>query len=159
MDPLGGAYFVESLTNTMEERAEAYIQKIDDLGGMVRAVELGYPQREIAEASYHYQQQLERKETIIVGVNEFLVPEERRIPILRLDPEVERRQIERVRRVRAQRDGVRARRALDDLKWAADSGENTMYKGLESVKAGCTLGEICYVFRTVYGEYREPAII
>ncbi|MBI2201473.1 MAG: methylmalonyl-CoA mutase, partial [Armatimonadetes bacterium] len=158
-DPLGGAYFVESLTNTMEERAEAYIQKIDDLGGMVRAVELGYPQREIAEASYHYQQQLERKEQIIVGVNEFLVPEERRIPLLRIDPEVERRQIERVSRVRAQRESVRAGRALGGLKSAADGGGNTMYHVLECVKAGCTLGEICDVFRAVYGEYREPAII
>jgi len=159
VDPLGGAYFVESMTTTMEERAEAYIQKIDDLGGMVRAVELGYPQREIAEASYHYQQQLERKEKIIVGVNDFVVPEEQSIPILRIDPEVERRQIERVRRVRAARDEVRARRALDELKRAADSGENTMDKVLECVKAGSTMGEICDVFRAVYGEYREPAII
>lgn len=159
VDPLGGSYFVESMTTTMEERAEAYIQKIDDLDGMVRAVELGYPQREIAEASYHYQQQLERKEKTIVGVNEFVLPEEQRIPILRIDPEVERRQIERVRRIRAKRDEVRARRALDDLKRAADAGENTMYKVLECVKAGDTMGEICDVFRAVYGEYREPAII
>ena len=159
VDPLGGSYFVESMTTTMEERAEAYIQKIDDLDGMVRAVELGYPQREIAEASYHYQQQLERKEKTIVGVNEFVLPEEQRIPILRIDPEVERRQIERVRRIRAKRDEVRARRALDDLKRAADAGENTMYKVLECVKAGGTMGEICDVFRAVYGEYREPAII
>ncbi|HET6780467.1 MAG TPA: methylmalonyl-CoA mutase family protein [bacterium] len=159
VDPLGGSYFVESLTTTMEERAEAYIQKIDDLGGMVRAVELGYPQREIAEASYHYQQQLERKEKIIVGVNEFVQPEEQRIPILRIDPEVERNQIERVRRVRAGRDEVKARRALDEVKRAADSGENTMYKVLECVKVGGTMGEICDVFRAVYGEYREPAII
>ncbi len=159
VDPLGGAYFVESLTNTMEERTAAYIQKIDDLGGMVRAVELGYPQREIAEASYHYQQQLERNKKIIVGVNEFAASEEQRISILRIDPEVERRQVERVRRGRAQRDGVRARRALDDLKRAAGGGENTMYTVLECVNAGCTLGEICDVFRAVYGEYREPAII
>lgn len=159
VDPLGGSYFVESMTTTMEERAEAYIQKIDDLDGMVRAVELGYPQREIAEASYHYQQQLERKEKTIVGVNEFVLPEEQRIPILRIDPEVERRQIERVRRIRAKRDEVRARRVLDDLKRAADAGENTMYKVLECVKAGGTMGEICDVFRAVYGEYREPAII
>jgi methylmalonyl-CoA mutase N-terminal domain/subunit len=159
VDPLGGSYFVESMTTTMEERAEAYIQKIDDLDGMVRAVELGYPQREIAEASYHYQQQLERKEKTIVGVNEFVLPEEQRIPILRIDPEVERRQIERVRRIRAKRDEVRARRALDDLKRAADAGENTMYKVLECVNAGGTMGEICDVFRAVYGEYREPAII
>ncbi|MGH2426937.1 MAG: acyl-CoA mutase large subunit family protein [bacterium] len=159
VDPLGGSYFVESMTTTMEERAEAYIQKIDDLDGMVRAVELGYPQREIAEASYHYQQQLERKDKTIVGVNEFVLPEEQRIPILRIDPEVERRQIERVRRIRGKRDEVRARRALDDLKRAADAGENTMYKVLECVKAGGTMGEICDVFRAVYGEYREPAII
>jgi len=159
VDPLGGSYFVEALTNRLEAEAEAYLKKIDDLGGMVRAVELGYPQREIAEASYHFQQQLERREKIIVGVNEFVVPEERPIPFLRVDPEVERRQVERVRRVRAERDQRRVQAALDGLRRAAERGENTMYHIVECVRASATLGEICDVFRALYGEYREPAII
>ncbi len=159
VDPLGGAYFVEALTNQMEAEAEAYIKKIDDLGGMVHAVERGYPQREIAEASYRYQQQLERKEKIVVGVNEFAIPEEQPIPLLRIDPEVERRQIERVGRVRADRDQHLAVAALQDLRRATEAGENTMYKILECVKARVTIGEICDVFRSVYGEYREPAIL
>ncbi len=159
VDPLGGAPFVEALTNQLEAAAEAYIRRIDELGGMVRAVERGYPQREIAEASYRYQQQLERKEKIVVGVNEFVLPEERAIPLLRIDPEVERRQIERVRRGRANRDQHRAARALQDLRRAAEAGENTMYPILECVKMQVTMGEICDVFRAVYGEYREPAIL
>jgi methylmalonyl-CoA mutase N-terminal domain/subunit len=159
VDPLGGSYYVEALTNRMEAEADAYIRKIDELGGMVRAVELGFPQREIAEASYRYQQQLERKERIIVGVNEFVVPEERPIPILRIDPEVERRQIERLARVRAERDQRWARAALDALARAAEGKGNTMEAVVECVRALCTLGEICDVFRAVYGEYREPAII
>ncbi len=159
VDPLGGSYFVEALTNRVEAEADAYIKKIDELGGMVRAVELGYPQREIAEASYHFQQQLERKEKIIVGVNEFVAPEEQPISFLRIDPEVERRQIERVRRVRSARDQRRVQAALDALTHATERGENTMYHVVECVRASATIGEICDVFRAVYGEYREPAII
>ncbi len=159
VDPLGGSYFIEALTTRVEAEADAYIKKIDDLGGMVRAVELGYPQREIAESSYHFQQQLEQKEKIIVGVNDFLVPEARPIPLLRIDPEVERRQIERVRRVRSERDQQRAQAALDALRRATERGENTMYHVVECVRASATIGEICDVFRAQYGEYREPAII
>ncbi|MBI3997805.1 MAG: methylmalonyl-CoA mutase, partial [Armatimonadetes bacterium] len=159
VDPLGGSYFVETLTSQVEDAAWAYIRRIDDLGGMVRAVEAGYPQREIAEASFHFQQQVERKERIIVGVNEFVTPEERAIPILRIDPEIERRQIERTRRVRAERDNTRVQRALEALRRAAEGSDNTMDHILECVKAYATLGEICGVLRGVYGEYREPAII
>jgi methylmalonyl-CoA mutase N-terminal domain/subunit len=158
-DPLGGAYFVEALTDRMEAEAGAYIKKIDELGGMVRAVELGFPQREIAEASFRFQQAVERKEKVIVGVNDFAVPEETPIATLRIDPEVERSQIARVRRVRAERDGDRARRALDALRRAVESKENTMYPIVEAVRARVSLGEICDVYRAVYGEYREPAII
>ncbi len=158
-DPLGGSYFIEALTNRMEADATRYLQRIDDLGGMVRAVEMGYPQREIAEASYHYQQQLERKEKIIVGVNEFVASEEAAIPVLRLDPEVERKQIDRLRRYRTDRNATQARRALDGLRRAADGEENTMYQVVECVKAQATMGEICDVFRAAYGEYKEPAII
>jgi methylmalonyl-CoA mutase N-terminal domain/subunit len=159
VDPLGGAYYVEALTQELERQAWAYIERIDALGGMVAAVEAGYPQREIAEAAYRYQQQLERGEKIIVGVNAFVDETPRPIPILRIDPEVERRQVERLRRVRAERDSARVAEALHRLREAARRGDNTMYPILDAVKAYATVGEICDVFRAVYGEYREPAII
>ena len=159
VDPLGGAYFVEALTERMEAEAGAYIKRIDDMGGMLAAVERGYPMREIAEASYRYQQELERKERSVVGVTEFVSPEERPIPVLRIDPTVERRQIERLRRVRAARDQRAARRALDTLRRMAERGGNTMPAIVDAVKARVTQGEICDVFRAVYGEYREPAIL
>jgi len=159
VDPLGGSYFVESLTNRMEAEAEAYVKKIDDLGGMVQAVELGYPQREIAEASYRYQQQLERKEKFIVGVNAFTLPGEQPMSILRIDPDVERAQIERVRRVRAERSSQQVRQALDALARVTGGEGNTMEQVVACVKAGATIGEICDVFKAAYGEYREPAII
>ncbi len=163
-DPLGGAYFVEALTNEIERQAWDYIRRIDELGGMIAAVEAGFPQREIAEASYRYQQQLERREKIVVGVNEFAAgpggaDADRPIEILRISPEVERRQIERTRRVRAERDQRGAAEALTRLKETSRAGGNTMYAIVEAVKAHVTLGEICDVFRTVYGEYREPAVI
>jgi methylmalonyl-CoA mutase N-terminal domain/subunit len=159
VDPLGGAYFVEALTNQLEEAAWAYIERIDAMGGMVAAVEAGYPQREIADAAFRFQQQVERKERIIVGVNEFVVPEERPIPILRIPPEVERRQIERTRRVRAERDNAQVARRLEALRRAAAGDDNTMEHILECVRAYATLGEICGVLREVYGEYREPVVI
>jgi methylmalonyl-CoA mutase N-terminal domain/subunit len=159
VDPLGGAYFVEDLTNRMEAAAEVYIRRIDELGGMVSAVERGFPQREIADASYQYQQQLEHKERIVVGVNEFVAPEEPPIPFLRIDPAVEQRQIDRLRQIRATRDQLRASRALADLRRAAEVEENTMYPILACVQAHVSMGEICDIFRAVYGEYREPAVL
>ncbi|HEV8338286.1 MAG TPA: methylmalonyl-CoA mutase family protein [bacterium] len=164
VDPLGGAYFVEALTNEIERQAWDYIRRIDELGGMTTAVEAGFPQREVAEASYHYQQQLERREKIVVGVNEFIsgpdgAEAERALEILRISPEVERRQIERTRRGRAERDQRRAAEALARLSETSRSGGNTMYPIVDAVKAHITLGEICDVFRAVYGEYREPAVI
>jgi len=159
VDPLGGAYFIEDLTNRMEAAAEVYIRRIDELGGMVSAVERGFPQREIAEASYQYQQQLEHKERIVVGVNEFVAPEEPPIRFLRIDPAVEERQIERLRQIRARRDQLQATRALADLRRATEAGENTMYPILACVQAHVSVGEICDIFRAVYGEYREPAVL
>ncbi len=159
VDPLGGAYFVEALTDRIEAEAAAYIEKIEEMGGMLAAIERGYPMREIAEASYHYQQQLERKEKVIVGVNEFVRPDATPIPILKVDPEVERRQIARLRRVRAERDQAAARGALDTLRRVTDAGGNTMPAIVDAVRARVTMGEICDVFRRVYGEYREQAIL
>jgi methylmalonyl-CoA mutase N-terminal domain/subunit len=158
-DPLGGSYFVEALTNKMEEEAWRYIRKIDELGGMVNAIEVAYPMREIADASYHYQQQVERKEKIIVGVNEFVSEQPQPIPILKIDPETERRQVYRVQGIRAERDNATVRARLAELRRTAESGGNTMYPVVEAVKAHATLGEICDVFRAVWGEYREQAVI
>jgi methylmalonyl-CoA mutase N-terminal domain/subunit len=159
VDPLGGSYFVEALTDRLEAEASEYIRRIDEMGGMLAAIERGYPMREIADASYRYQQQLERGEKRIVGVNEFAQPEAAPIRTLAVDPEVERRQVERLRRVRATRDQTAARRALDALRRVTREGGNTMYAIVDAVRARVTLGEICDVFRHVYGEYREQAIL
>jgi methylmalonyl-CoA mutase N-terminal domain/subunit len=158
-DPLGGSYFVETLTREIERQAREYIRRIDELGGMVSAVEVGFPQREIAEAAYRYQQQLERGEKVIVGVNEFVEAEAQPIAVLRISPEVERRQVERTRRVRAARAARRAAEALAHLKRVTDAGGNTMYAIVDAVKAHVTLGEIADVFRAAYGEHREAAVI
>jgi methylmalonyl-CoA mutase N-terminal domain/subunit len=159
VDPLGGAYFVEHLTDRMEAEAGAYIKKIDEMGGMLAAIERGYPMREIADASYRDQQALERKERVVVGVNAFASTEERHIPWLRIDPTVESRQVERLQRVRATRNGAAARQALETLQRVTERGDNTMPAIVEAVKARVTLGEICDVFRAVYGEYRESAVL
>jgi methylmalonyl-CoA mutase, N-terminal domain len=159
VDPVGGAYFIEALTDRLEADAAAYIRTIDDLGGMLAAIEQNYPMREIAEASYRYQQQLERGEKLVVGVNTLADRETVPIPQLRIDPEVERRQIERVRRVRASRDQTAARRALDALRRTTEQGGNTMPAIVDAVRARVTVGEICHVFRQVYGEYREQAVL
>ncbi len=154
VDPLGGSYFVEALTDRIEAEAWAYIRTVDEMGGMLAAIERGYPMREIADASYRYQQQLERKEKIVVGLNAFARQEAAPIPILTVDPEVERLQ-----RVRATRDQAAARRALDALRRATEEGGNTMYAIVDAVRARVTMGEICDVFRQAYGEYRERAVL
>ena len=159
VDPLGGSYFVEDLTNRIEAEASDYINKIDEMGGMLAAIERGYPMREIAEASYAYQQQLERRERVIVGVNEFVASEDRPLPLLKIDPAVERRQLERLAQLRATRDRAAVQRALDALSRVTEAGGNTMPAIVEAVEARVTLGEICDVFRAVYGEYRESAIL
>ncbi len=159
VDPLGGSYFVEALTDRIEAEAWAYIRTVDEMGGMLAAIERGYPMREIADASYRYQQQLERKEKIVVGLNAFARQEAAPIPILTVDPEVERRQVERLQRVRATRDQAAARRARDARPRAPPAGGNTMYAIVDAVRARVTMGEICDVFRQAYGEYRERAVL
>jgi methylmalonyl-CoA mutase N-terminal domain/subunit len=156
-DPLGGSYFVESLTNEIEEGAREYIRKIDALGGMVAAIERSYPQREIAEASYRYQQAVDRKEKIIVGVNEY-VSEEKTLEVLQIDESVARRQQERLRALRTERSNEEVGRRLDALKRAAEGTANLMPHLYEAVKAYSTLGEICETLRTVFGTYEEVAI-
>jgi len=157
VDPLGGSWAVEALTDRMERDALAYIRHIDELGGMVRAIELGYPQKEIAEAAYVYQQQIDRGEKTVVGVNKYQVPEERPPELLKVPLEVEARQADRVRRVKRERNGAAARAALARVRAAAEGAENLMPPLVDAVKALCTVGEISDVYRQVFGEYRDPA--
>jgi methylmalonyl-CoA mutase N-terminal domain/subunit len=157
VDPLGGSFFVEALTAEVERGAMDYIEKIDALGGMVAAIERGYPQREIAEAAYRYQMAVDRKEKIIVGVNEF-VGEDQLIEILKIDESVARQQREKLRRLRAERSAEEVRRRLDALRQAAEGTKNLMPYIYEAVRAYATLGEICDAMRDVFGTYEEVAI-
>jgi methylmalonyl-CoA mutase N-terminal domain/subunit len=157
IDPLAGSYFVEKLTNDMEQGCWDYFDKIDAMGGMVAAIERGFPQREIQEAAYQYQQAVERGEKIIVGVNEFIVGEEQGVPILYIDDSVAEVQKERLRRLRAQRDNAKVNQTLEALKEGARGTANTMPLILDCVRAYATLGEICRALKEVFGEYQEPA--
>src|SRR6516225_7843956 len=157
-DPLGGSYFVEKLTLDMEKGCWAYFDRLDAMGGMVTAIENGFPQREIQDASYEYQRAIERKEKIIVGVNEFVMENEPPIDILLIDESVAGRQIEQLRKLRETRDNAHVRVELDGLRLAAAANNaNMMPRILECVRAYATLGEICDVLRDVYGVYEEPA--
>ncbi|HHY94482.1 MAG TPA: methylmalonyl-CoA mutase family protein [Firmicutes bacterium] len=159
IDPLGGSYFVEGLTERMEEQAEEYVRKIENMGGMVKAIEKGFPQREVADAAYRYQKAMEAGELTVVGVSKYTVEEKTAIPVLRVDPEVQRRQIARLQQVRAERDAVAVRQTLRRLEDEARDGRaNLMYPILECVRAYCSLGEIMDAMRRVFGVYREPAI-
>jgi len=157
VDPLGGSYFIEALTDEVERGAWDYIDKIDALGGMVAAIERSYPQREIAEASYRYQLAVDRREKIIVGVNDF-VSEEKPIEILTIDETVAKRQAERLRKLRAERSNDEVTRRLTALHKAAQGSENLMPYIFDAVKAYATLGEICDAMREVFGTYEEVAI-
>ncbi|HEV2424921.1 MAG TPA: methylmalonyl-CoA mutase family protein [Terriglobia bacterium] len=157
VDPLAGSYFVEKLTLDTERACWDYIERIDALGGMVAAVEKGFPQREIHEAAYAYQQQLERKEKIIVGVNDFVTDEKRPIDILVIDEEVAHRQNEKLAGLRQTRDNARVQSTLEALGSAAGTDKNLMPYLLECVRAYATVGEMCDVLRGVFGTYEEPA--
>jgi methylmalonyl-CoA mutase, N-terminal domain len=157
VDPLGGSWAVEALTDRIEREAMAYIERIDALGGMVRAIEVGFPQKEIADAAYVYQQQLDTNVKTMVGVNRYQVPEEGSPDLLRVPLEVETRQAERVRKVKRDRNQAAAREALARVRNAAESGENVMPPLVTAVKALCTVGEISDVYRQAFGEYRDPA--
>ncbi len=159
VDPLGGSYFVERLTDEMEARAAEYLRKIDEMGGIVAAVEKGYPQREIARSAYEFQQSVESGDRVIVGVNAFRSDEEPPIPTLQIRPEVEARQKERIRDFRARRDHARWREAMDGVRAAAAGDDNLMEAVIEAVRSGATLGEISDCFREVFGAYRESAAV
>ncbi|MEQ1883964.1 MAG: methylmalonyl-CoA mutase family protein [Bryobacteraceae bacterium] len=154
-DPLGGSYFVESLTEEMRQRANDYIRRIDEMGGMIPAIERGFPQTEIANASYQYQTEVESGARTIVGVNEFQSEQEKPIELLQIGEEAARAQCERLKNVRATRDQARVAQALDELKRCAEGSGNTMPHIMEAVRAYATVGEICDAFRGVFGTYTE----
>jgi methylmalonyl-CoA mutase N-terminal domain/subunit len=158
IDPLGGAYFVEALTDRMEDAAYDYFRKIDELGGMVEAIKQNYPQREIAEASFRLQEEMERGERIVVGVNRYQQEGEEQMEILRIPPELERKQIGRVQAVRADRDSEAAERALDALRAAAAGGRNLMEPLLDCARVRCTEGEMVESLQRVFGTYRETPV-
>jgi methylmalonyl-CoA mutase, N-terminal domain len=159
VDPLGGSYFVEALTKETEDDAYRYFHKIEDIGGVIPAIENGYLQREIAEASYVYQTEIDKRERVIVGVNEYVLDDPIEVPILEMDPQGERRQIERLNALRRRRDGREAARCLQALESTCRNGENVMPRLLDAVNAYCTLGEMTDVMRDVFGVYQEDAIV
>jgi methylmalonyl-CoA mutase N-terminal domain/subunit len=158
VDPLGGSWFVEALTDEMERQARDYIRRIDDMGGMVAAIEQGFPQREIAEAAYLYQRQVEAAEKIVVGVNRYTEGDTMKTPTLKIDDTVERDQRHRLDRTRSERDAGRHASALAALEGAARGGANLMPPILDAVRAYASVGEICAALRTVFGAYREGRV-
>ena len=158
IDPLGGSWFVESLTNRMEEAAYAYFGKIEELGGMVEAVKRNFPQREIADASWRYQTEVDQQQRFVVGVNKYENPDEEQIEILRIDPALERKQIGRLEATRARRDGADVEERLGELKEAAAAGRNLMYPLIDCARARCSEGEMIGALQHVFGSYRESPV-
>jgi len=159
VDPVGGSYAIEKLTDEIEWRAKDYIARIDALGGMLRAIETGYVQGEIQKAAYEYQRAVERGERVVVGVNEFVTEKETPIPTLRIDPDIERAQIERVRALRARRDSTRAAAMVAEVERRARSGENLMPAILDAAESLATVGEMSDALRRVFGEYTESVVL
>jgi len=160
IDPLAGSYYVEALTNQMEERTMEYIQQVDDMGGAIVAIEKGFFQKEIADSSYRYQKEVDERKRTIVGVNDYQIEKEKcPIELLRVDPNVEKEQVGNLNRLRKSRDSRKAEEMLDKLERSAEKDENLMPAIIEAVKAYATLGEICSVLRKVYGEYKELIVI
>jgi methylmalonyl-CoA mutase N-terminal domain/subunit len=159
VDPVGGSYAIEKLTDEIESRAKEYIARIDTIGGVLRAIETGYVQGEIQKAAYEYQRAIERGEQIIVGVNQFVAEKETSIPTMRVDPDLERAQIERVQALRARRDSTRAGATVAEVERRARSGENLMPAIAAAVEAYATVGEISDALRRVFGEYTESVVL
>jgi methylmalonyl-CoA mutase N-terminal domain/subunit len=159
VDPLAGSYFIEELTNRMEEGAREYFRKLDAMGGMLNAIERGFPQREILEASQRYQREVDQKERIIVGVNDYIEQNESTIATLRIGQEVETYQRERLRSLRTRRDPAKVAEALHAIQWFAQSDQNLLPHLIQAVKARATLGEICSALKGVFGTYREPVVL
>ena len=158
VDALGGSYAIEALTDRLETEANKYIARIDELGGMVHAIEQGYPQREIQNSAYAYQLEIEKKQRIIVGVNDF-VQDSPEIEVMKIDPKIERDQVERIRAVRARRDATKHAGALRKIEAAAKGKDNLLPIILDAVKADATVGEIAGVLRTVWGEHVETLVL
>ena len=158
IDPLAGSYFIESMTNKIEEEAWEYIEKIDSMGGMVSAIEKGFPQMEIADAAYKFQHQLEKGEKIMVGVNKYVTDNKHTIPLVEIEERIGEEQIKRLKEVRRKRNSSAVKKSLDDIRAACKKGENVMPHCIEAVKNLATLQEICDIYREVYGEYRDPGL-
>jgi methylmalonyl-CoA mutase N-terminal domain/subunit len=159
IDPLGGSYYVEYLTNEIEEKAAKYVDQIDEMGGAVAAIEKGFMQREIVESAYRFQREVEAKKRIIVGVNEFMAEEEMPIKILQIDPEIEKKLVERLKQIKQQRNKTKVKEMLDKLRLAAEKENvNLMPFIIQAVKEYATIGEICDTLREVFGEYKPPSI-
>ena len=158
IDPLAGSYFIESLTNQMEEKAWEYINTIDDMGGMLPAIEKGFPQSEIADAAYHYQRQIEKGEKVVVGVNKYSTGEQIYPPLLQISEKLEQEQITRINEIRRTRDNRKVIQTLNDLRAASKTDKNLMPYVIEAVKEYATEQEICDVWRDVFGEYRESSV-
>jgi methylmalonyl-CoA mutase N-terminal domain/subunit len=159
IDPLAGSYYIESLTNQIEEQARGYLEKIDAMGGTLRAIELGYIQQEIQDAAYDFQQAVDRLETVVVGVNRFHKQDEKSIPIQRIDEALERKQVERVRALRSRRDKSAWEAAIKNVEDAARTQKNLMPHIIQAVESYCTVGEISDALRRVFGEYQETVVI
>jgi methylmalonyl-CoA mutase N-terminal domain/subunit len=158
IDPLAGSYFVESLTKEMEDKAWDYIHKIDEMGGMVKAIEKGFPQMEISDAAYNFQKQIDAQEKIMIGVNKYQTEEDVEIPFVEIDDTVEKEQMKRLADVKRRRDNKKVAECLKDIKAACQKGDNVMPFCIEAVKNLASVQEICDVYREVYGEYRDPGI-
>ncbi len=159
IDPFAGSYYIESLTNEIERRAEEYLAKIDVLGGMLRAIERGYVQQEIQNVAYEYQQQVDREESIVVGVNRFMMNEENPILLQGINESLERSQVERVQALRGRRNPQDWAASLRQVEAAARSGANLMPHIIAAVEAYATVGEISDTLRRVFGEYKEAIVI
>ncbi len=159
VDPLAGSYVIEKLTDEIEAKVRGYLEKIDAMGGMVRAIESGYPQREIQQSAYEYQQSIERHDRVVVGVNQYVDESRTAPPLLRIDPEIERTQVERLVSLRARRDAALVKSALQAVEETARTDRNLMPAILEAVKAYATVGEISDALRQVFGEYQESVVI
>lgn len=158
IDPLGGSYCIEALTNQLEEEAFEIIKKIDDMGGMLAAIEKNYPQQEIADSAYHYQRQVDEKQKTVVGVNKYKTDEKIKVDLLEIDEELERLQIEKINRIKNERDNSKVKECLERVGEAGSGNQNVMEPLIDAVRTYATLQEICDVFRGVFGEYRDPGI-
>jgi methylmalonyl-CoA mutase N-terminal domain/subunit len=158
IDPLGGSYFVEALTDQLEAEAFEIIGKIDSMGGMLSAIHKNFPQQEIADAAYHYQRQIDEKERVVVGVNKYATHEDIPVEILEIDEALEKLQMEKLNRIKTERDNRRVAQCLERVEEACLGDENVMGPVIDAVTAYATLQEVCDVYRKVYGEYRDPGI-